>query len=166
MRIRPTLKLYKEHCEEKCKGNSKEKHIKRINSDKTKTQASIQGTFAVKKIWQHREGHLECIQHLLKKGADPNVCDRGGRSPLYWTSFHAHPECARILKEGGAKDLVSSLFIWAAILVFFPPGITERSNCAGCSKDEGSHWNYANVVKGIWNLKHMVHSSFIESNEL
>ena len=40
------LKLYKEHCEEKCKEN----HIKRINSDKTKTQASIQGTFAVKKI--------------------------------------------------------------------------------------------------------------------
>ena len=58
-----------------------------------------------------REGHAECMQHLLKNGADPNICDKGGRSPLYWTSFHAHAECARLLKEGGAKDLVGSLLL-------------------------------------------------------
>ena len=55
---------------------------------------------------RHREGNGDCIKQLLKAGADPNLCDKGGRTPLYWTSFHHHVHCARILKEGGAEDLV------------------------------------------------------------
>ena len=89
-----------------------------------------------------REGHAECMQHLLKNGADPNICDKGGRSPLYWTSFHAHIDCARILKEGGAKDLVSSLLFYLSLNLnfgIFPSGITERANCTGCINHEGSH---------------------------
>ena len=58
---------------------------------------------------------MECLQYLMKKSADPNICDKGGRSPLYWTSFHAHAQCARLLKDCGAKDLVGSLLCYFSL---------------------------------------------------
>ena len=93
-------------------------------------------------IFHFREGHAECMQLLLKKGANPDICDKGGRTPLYWTSFHAHAECARILKEGGAKDLVGLVFCnlnFNLSFEIFPPGIAERANRTSCSNHEGSH---------------------------
>ena len=71
-------------------------HCGKVGRLKSSTTAKI----------QHREGNGDCIKQLLKAGADPNLCDKGGRTPLYWTSFHHHVHCARILKEGGAEDLV------------------------------------------------------------
>ena len=132
----------------------------RENARKSKFYAwikPIQSNFAASWIIsQHREGHSECIEHLLKKGTDPDICDKGGRSPLFWTSFHAHAECARLLKEGGAKDLVRSISCFSSFHlnfgIFYPPGITERTNCTGCCHNEGPHWNCPDFVKRSRNL--------------
>jgi hypothetical protein len=48
------------------------------------------------------EGHLELVNHLLDKGANPNRSDRWGGSPLDDAQRHRFPDVAIALRERGA----------------------------------------------------------------
>jgi ankyrin repeat protein len=45
-------------------------------------------------------GHTECI--LLDAGADFNLKDNNGRTPLHSASWNDHANCVRILLDAGA----------------------------------------------------------------
>ena len=45
----------------------------------------------------------EAISYLLEKGANPNLADLIGRTPLHWAAFNGYFKIAKILIEGGAN---------------------------------------------------------------
>ena len=46
---------------------------------------------------------ISVIRMLLEKGADPNIKDLRGRTPLYWTASYGDLEKVEILLKAGAK---------------------------------------------------------------
>jgi ankyrin repeat protein len=46
------------------------------------------------------EGRTQILSYLIDKGADPNLCDVTGRSPLHFA--RSSPECITILLKAGA----------------------------------------------------------------
>ena len=49
------------------------------------------------------EGHLACVQHLIEIGADLNVVDRFGGTPLADAVKHGRKEVAKVLFAAGAR---------------------------------------------------------------
>ena len=47
-------------------------------------------------------GHEDIVRVLLEAGADPNVVDDWGHTPLYWALENGHVGVAELLREGGA----------------------------------------------------------------
>ncbi|MDT7870756.1 MAG: ankyrin repeat domain-containing protein [Thermoproteus sp.] len=52
------------------------------------------------------EGDAERVRELLKKGADPNVQDEYGDTPLRWAAFNGHVDVVELLLEHGADPTV------------------------------------------------------------
>jgi ankyrin repeat protein len=50
-------------------------------------------------------GHPECVSFLLSKGADPNVLNQRGQSPLAGAVFKGADEVVRVLVEEGKADV-------------------------------------------------------------
>jgi len=48
------------------------------------------------------QGHNHIIAHLLKLGANPNLCNDTSRSPMYRAAFNGHKETIQLLLESGA----------------------------------------------------------------
>jgi len=51
---------------------------------------------------QYSSRQLEFIKSLLEWGADPNIPDSEGKTPLWWVCHHRDIELARLLLENGA----------------------------------------------------------------
>jgi ankyrin repeat protein len=49
------------------------------------------------------KGHISIIKYLIGKGADVNVTDSEGRTPLYHAEITANTEVEDLLKKYGAK---------------------------------------------------------------
>jgi ankyrin repeat protein len=45
------------------------------------------------------------VQLLLAKGADPNLCNKAGASPLHAAIENRFPEVAGLLRSRGGQDL-------------------------------------------------------------
>uniref|UniRef100_A0A8D2QQB5 Ankyrin repeat and SOCS box containing 18 n=1 Tax=Zosterops lateralis melanops TaxID=1220523 RepID=A0A8D2QQB5_ZOSLA len=45
-----------------------------------------------------RHGHPDCLRHLLRRGADPNLAP-GGQAPLHWACQGGHSHCLELLLE-------------------------------------------------------------------
>ncbi|NXI82049.1 ASB18 protein, partial [Rhipidura dahli] len=54
-----------------------------------------------------RHGHPECLRHLLRHGADPNVAP-GGRGPLHEACRGGHSRCVELLLEYRAQPNLRS----------------------------------------------------------
>src|SRR3990167_7224855 len=52
-------------------------------------------------------GDLEAVKELLQAGADPNIVNRGGQTPLYWASYHGYLEIVRELLQAGADPNIA-----------------------------------------------------------
>lgn len=52
------------------------------------------------------EGQLDVVSLLLDRGADPNVVDRSGNTPLYDAVYYKHFDVAKKLSKHGAKLLL------------------------------------------------------------
>ncbi|XP_008821898.1 ankyrin repeat and SOCS box protein 18 [Nannospalax galili] len=93
-----------------------------INKDEMEWQVKSMATFGLSGLWTleyKRElttplciaaghGHTACVQHLLRRGADPDISP-GGRSPLHEACLGGHTACAQLLLQQGADpDLLSS----------------------------------------------------------
>ena len=67
-----------------------------------------------------------CITPLLQFGADINLADQSGATPLYIAASNGHLECCRALLKCNARiDTISavrirSLVLYRNILVFYP----------------------------------------------
>jgi len=48
------------------------------------------------------KGHIQIIKYLISKGADVNMKDREGRTPLYYAEITANTEVEELLKKYGA----------------------------------------------------------------
>jgi len=53
-----------------------------------------------------RGGHLEVVKLLLEHGADPNVKNRDGKTPLHNAASEGHLEVVKLLLERGADPNV------------------------------------------------------------
>ena len=51
-------------------------------------------------------GHLKVVDVLLKAGANPNVIDEGGSTPLMMSAYGCDPDIARLLLSYGADALL------------------------------------------------------------
>ncbi|KAL1530610.1 hypothetical protein AB1Y20_001510 [Prymnesium parvum] len=64
------------------------------------------------------EGHLNCVSMLLDLGANPNLSDRWGGSPLDDAQRHRHVAIAELLRKhggrGGVNDLGAALIVAAS----------------------------------------------------
>ncbi|XP_074405017.1 ankyrin repeat and SOCS box protein 18 isoform X1 [Zonotrichia albicollis] len=49
-----------------------------------------------------RHGHPDCLRHLLRRGADPNLAP-GGEAPLHQACLGAHSDCVELLLEYRAQ---------------------------------------------------------------
>ncbi|NXI25478.1 ASB18 protein, partial [Sterrhoptilus dennistouni] len=73
-----------------------------------KSQASygLSGLWALEERWElstplclaARHGHPDCLRHLLRRGADPNLAP-GGQAPLHWACQGGHSHCLELLLE-------------------------------------------------------------------
>ncbi|NXU95840.1 ASB18 protein, partial [Cettia cetti] len=54
-----------------------------------------------------RHGHAECLRHLLRRGAEPNLAP-GGRGPLHQACQAGHSLCLELLLEHGADPNLRS----------------------------------------------------------
>ncbi|NXA93357.1 ASB18 protein, partial [Melanocharis versteri] len=54
-----------------------------------------------------RHGHPECLRHLLRHGADPNLAP-GGQGPLHEACQGGHSHCVQLLLEYGADPNLRS----------------------------------------------------------
>lgn len=52
--------------------------------------------------WACAQGDLNKVESLLRKGADPNLGDSEGRTPLHHTSYSINERCVEVLLESGA----------------------------------------------------------------
>ena len=57
------------------------------------------------------KGDLEAVKKLVQDGADINICDSNGYSPLLWSAIMKQPEIFGFLKLKGAK---TDIFIESA----------------------------------------------------
>ncbi len=51
-----------------------------------------------------REGRLDVVQLLLRRGASVNLPEGGGHTALFWARKFRHPDVEHALLEAGAKD--------------------------------------------------------------
>lgn len=58
-------------------------------------------------------GHVDTVQMLLGKGADANVLNDRGQSPIAGAVFKGHDEVVRVLVEGVEGVEGSRADIWA-----------------------------------------------------
>ncbi|NXR41489.1 ASB18 protein, partial [Zosterops hypoxanthus] len=73
-----------------------------------KSQASygLSGLWTLEERWElstplclaARHGHPDCLRHLLRRGADPNLAP-GGQAPLHWACQGGHSQCLELLLE-------------------------------------------------------------------
>ena len=48
------------------------------------------------------KGNIEAVKQFLADGADVNVKDKGGFTPLHWAAIEGHKEIAELLIDNGA----------------------------------------------------------------
>lgn len=48
-------------------------------------------------------GHVNIIEILLEKGADVNLCDKAGRTPLHWAALTGAVDCGECLLKHNAN---------------------------------------------------------------
>ena len=53
--------------------------------------------------WASFSGSVNCIELLLRKGLNPNVCDAKGRNSVYWAVDKNHTQAAVFLVKNGAN---------------------------------------------------------------
>ena len=53
-------------------------------------------------LYACRMGHLEVVELLLSRGADPTICDHTGRTPLMMASSEGHVDVVRCLVRNKA----------------------------------------------------------------
>lgn len=63
-------------------------------------------------------GHVSLVRLLLQHGADPNVLNDRGQSPLAGVVFKNERECVEALLEGGADPEIGEPTALAACDVF------------------------------------------------
>ena len=51
-----------------------------------------------------KAGHLEVVQSLLAKGADPNRHDYTGRTALMWAEWNRKAAVVRLLRRAGVRE--------------------------------------------------------------
>eukprot|EP00798_Chlamydomonas_sp_ICE-L_P029965 gene29965-biopygen11725 len=54
-------------------------------------------------IWAVRKGNVECVRALLANGAEVNIQDKYGYSPLHSAAMNGHVECIKTLLDCGAE---------------------------------------------------------------
>ena len=54
-------------------------------------------------VWACETGSYECIEKLLKAGADPNQLEYDGWSPLHWAATNGHEKVCGLLISYGAR---------------------------------------------------------------
>ena len=51
-----------------------------------------------------RCGHKDVVQLLLDRGAEPNMADQNGMTPLHYAAFKGHKDVVQLLLERGAEQ--------------------------------------------------------------
>ncbi|NWV05573.1 ASB18 protein, partial [Ptilonorhynchus violaceus] len=83
-----------------------------ISKDELEWQAKSQASYGLSGLWSleerrelstplclaARHGHPDCLRHLLRRGADPNLAP-GGRGPLHEACLGGHSDCVELLLE-------------------------------------------------------------------
>jgi hypothetical protein len=60
-------------------------------------------------VWTAETGSYECIEKLLKAGADPNQVEYDGWSPLHWAATNGHKQvCGLLIRYGARMDIEDS----------------------------------------------------------
>ena len=55
-----------------------------------------------------KQGDADTVRALLEAGADPNVANKGGFTPLYWATRAGHVDVVTVLLEAGADPNVAN----------------------------------------------------------
>ena len=69
-------------------------------------------------LYACRMGHLEVVELLLSRGADPTICDHTGRTPLMMASNGGHVDVVRCLVRNKAvRATIDTLdrYEWTAL---------------------------------------------------
>lgn len=53
-------------------------------------------------IAECKNGNLDAVESMIKKGADVNAVDKLNWTPLHWAAFRGHTEIARLLIDSGS----------------------------------------------------------------
>ena len=60
-------------------------------------------------VWACETGSYECVEKLLEAGADPNLLEYDGWSPLHWAATNGHESvCGLLIRYGAKKDVQDS----------------------------------------------------------
>lgn len=60
-------------------------------------------TMAVTQPFETEKARLNLLEYMLKRGADANLADKYGHTPLYYASLRGNGEAVKLLVEYGAK---------------------------------------------------------------
>uniref|UniRef100_A0A8D2QQR8 Ankyrin repeat and SOCS box containing 18 n=1 Tax=Zosterops lateralis melanops TaxID=1220523 RepID=A0A8D2QQR8_ZOSLA len=77
-----------------------------------------------------RHGHPDCLRHLLRRGADPNLAP-GGQAPLHWACQGGHSHCLELLLEYRADPNLRSDEGMAPLHLCTSPGSLRKRLVGG-----------------------------------
>lgn len=78
-------------------------------------------------LWAAKNGYAWLVRVLIKAGADVNVQDQNGRTPLYFAAYFGHKNSFKILVNEGAFIDVCSLINIAAHIFMQEIGLPPKN---------------------------------------